>query len=72
MYGEPAQEPMRGMVTAVRADGRADIEIGCDGMSSVSGMARAVPHRDTVPLRIAEQCACWWAIEQEATAGDTK
>lgn len=67
MYGYPEREPIRGMVSNVRPNGRVDLELGCDGMSGVSGEANSVPHRSTIAPALAEQLACWWEVEQ----GDT-
>lgn len=66
MHGYPEQHPSPAMVTAVRKDGRVDLEIGCDGVSQVSGEAGAVPHIRTLSKMQREQCACWW----EAQSGD--
>lgn len=63
MHGYPEQHPSPAMVTAVRKDCRVDLEIGCDGVSQVSGEAGAVPHIRTLTKTQREQCACWWEAE---------
>lgn len=60
MYGWPEQTPARAMVKAVRTGGRVDLEIGCDGLSQVSGEAGSVPHLDSLPVKQREQLSCWW------------
>lgn len=59
MYGYPPQEPMRAMVTRVLENGRVDLEIGCEGVST-AGEAGTVAHRDSLPPALREQSACYW------------
>lgn len=63
MYGDPPQEPVRGMISIVHPSGRVDIEIGCDGVSSLAGEAHAISHRDSLPPGLVEQMTCWWIAE---------
>jgi hypothetical protein len=67
MHGYPPQAPTRAMVEKVHANGYVDLEIGCEGVSQLSGSAARVAHRDSLPPALREQQACYWT---ETMQGD--
>ena len=60
MYGTPPVTPVRAMVTAYHGGGVVDIEIGCEGMSQISGTANRVRWKGHLTGSQIHDGACWW------------
>lgn len=56
----PDQLPVRGIISAIHKTGQADIEFGCEGISSTHGVAWGIRSRDEVQ----SGRMCWWPAEQ--------
>lgn len=67
MYGHPEQEPVLSRITAVRPDGRVNLDLGIGDESLVTGEANGVNHRDRLQPGNLDG-ACWW--EQIAPADE--